>query len=130
MIGVLTDYLYLQLKVAAYDSEKPQLRETADVTINVQRNLNGPQFFPKTEIINLPVNTDPNFWSMTQNVSDPDSVCIKREAFCYKKNEARNRNKKSAALMQFLNACLVPSLFQTNLCPFFLSIAKLFGLSL
>lgn len=66
----------LQLKVVAYDNQKPLLRTTADVTINVQRNLNGPQFFPKTETIDLPVDTNPDFWSMTQNVSDPDSVCI------------------------------------------------------
>lgn len=66
----------LQLKVVAYDTGKPLLRSTANVAISVSRNLNGPQFFPNSENVDLPVDTNPDFWSMKQNVTDPDSVCI------------------------------------------------------
>lgn len=57
-----------------YGTDKPDLRSTATVTINVQRNLNGPRFFPQTDSIELPETTSTDFWSMPQNVTDPDSV--------------------------------------------------------
>lgn len=57
-----------------YGTDKPDLRSTATVTIDVQRNLNGPRFFPQSDSIELPETTSTDFWSMPQNVTDPDSV--------------------------------------------------------
>ncbi|XP_062579030.1 protocadherin Fat 3-like [Saccostrea cucullata] len=62
--------------VLAYGTDKPDLRSTATVTVNVQRNLNGPRFFPQTDRIELPETTGIDFWSMPQNVTDPDSSKI------------------------------------------------------
>ena len=63
--------------VLAYGTDKPDLRSTATVTITVDRNLNGPRFFPQSDSIELPETTSTDFWSMPQNVSDPDSVSYK-----------------------------------------------------
>nr|XP_034314272.1 protocadherin Fat 4 isoform X3 [Crassostrea gigas] len=62
--------------VVTYGTDKPDLRSTATVTIDVQRNLNGPRFFPQSDSIELPETTSTDFWSMPQNVTDPDSSKI------------------------------------------------------
>lgn len=41
---MILQYIYLQLRVVAYDSVYPDTRDQADVTISVTRNENSPIF--------------------------------------------------------------------------------------
>ncbi|XP_052686849.1 protocadherin Fat 3-like [Crassostrea angulata] len=65
-----------KILILTYGTDKPDLRSTATVTIDVQRNLNGPRFFPQSDSIELPETTSTDFWSMPQNVTDQDSSKI------------------------------------------------------
>ncbi|XP_060080745.1 protocadherin Fat 4-like, partial [Ylistrum balloti] len=64
------------LKVVAYDTGKPSLRRTGTVVIDVARNLNGPTFYPINQQVELPQSTNPDFWSLALNVTDPDSPTL------------------------------------------------------
>lgn len=64
------------MKVVAYDTGRPLLRTTSTVTINVNRNLNGPSVNPPNAEIDITQYEDPTKWGYLVNVTDPDSVSI------------------------------------------------------
>ena len=66
----------MQLKVIAYDEGRPSLQATATVIVNINRNLNGPQVVPQSDIVFANETENPRTWHYSVNVTDPDSVSI------------------------------------------------------
>ena len=88
----------MQLKVIAYDEGRPSLQATATVIVNINRNLNGPQVVPQSDIVFANETENPRTWHYSVNVTDPDSVSSFYILPIYVCNSKRKLHKHSRSV--------------------------------
>ena len=74
----------LQLRVIVYDTALPDLRNTATVYVQVQRNLNGPIVIPSSVTITANQDEPVISWGYAVNVTDPDDVSLSNSFLLFK----------------------------------------------